>query len=137
MSVNRILNEAHRVFLNYAQSHPGTLTLAMLGGTTLAGVVAVKIVENGESYTRDSQEKMSWEEARLIAMLENAKESSWTQNLENAVDAQGQFMVPNAEGEVPEFMSKIDQRCMEILKDQHAKIDKERGRKLTKTKYWN
>jgi hypothetical protein len=137
MTINRKLNEAHRVFLRYAQSHPGTLTLALLGGSTLAGVVAFKIVDDGESYTRDSKEKMSWEEARLIAMLENAQESSWHQNLENAVDAQEQFMLPNAQREVPDFMSKIDHRSKEILKKQHAKIDKERGRKETTTKYWS
>jgi hypothetical protein len=113
------------------------LTLALLGGSTLAGVVAFKIVDDGESYTRDSKEKMSWEEARLIAMLENAQESSWHQNLENAVDAQEQFMLPNAQREVPDFMSKIDHRSKEILKKQHAKIDKERGRKETTTKYWS
>lgn len=137
MTLNRKLNEVHRAFLRHAQSHPGTLTLALLGGSTLAGVVAFKIVDDGESYMRDPKDKMSMEEARLIAMLENAKESSWNENLENAVDAQEQFMLPNAQRDVPDFMSKIDDRSKEILKNQHSKIDQERGKKQTTTKYWS
>eukprot|EP00980_Cylindrotheca_fusiformis_P003239 scaffold735_cov116-Cylindrotheca_fusiformis.AAC.9 len=137
MTINRKLNDAHRLLLKYAQTHPGTLTMALLGGSTLAGIVAFKIVDDGEAYRRDPSEKMTMEEARLIAMLENAKESNWRQNLENAVDAQEQFMLPNAKREVPDFMSQIDNRSREILKNQHSKIDQERGKKPSTTKYWS
>lgn len=36
-------------------------------------------------------------EAQLVAMLENAKSSSWQQNLRNAADAQDRFMLPGQE----------------------------------------
>ncbi|CAJ1961747.1 unnamed protein product [Cylindrotheca closterium] len=134
---NRKLNDAHRMFLRYAQSHPATLTVAILGGSLVSGIVAFKILDDGDSYKRDPKEKMSMEEARLIAMLENAKESSWNQNLENAVDAQEQFMMPGRQRDVPDFMSRIDERSHEIMKNQHATIDKEKMRKETNTKYWS
>ncbi|KAL3942495.1 MAG: hypothetical protein SGBAC_003307 [Bacillariaceae sp.] len=134
---NRKLNDAHRMFLRRAQSHPATLTAAILGGSIFAGVVAFKILDDGDDYKRDPKEKMSMEEARLIAMLENAKQSSWQENLENAVDAQEQFMLPGRQHDAPDFMSRIDERSQEILKNQHASIDKQKMRKKTDTKFWS
>lgn len=135
--LNRKLNDAHRIFLRYAQSHPATLTVAILSGSLVSGVVAFKFLDDGEDYKRDPKQKMSLEEARLIAMLENAKQSSWQENLENAVDAQEQFMLPGRQRDVPDFMSRIDERSHEILKNQHASIDKDKKRKDTNTKFWN
>lgn len=134
-SFNRKLNESHRLLLRYAQSHPGTLTMAILGGSVVSGVAAFNILDDGEDYHRDPKEKMSFEEARLIAMLENAKESSWQQNLENAVDAQNQFMLPNQQQENPDFIGRINKRSLEILRKQHEIIDKQMMRKET-TKFW-
>lgn len=134
---NRKLNDAHKLFLRYAQTHPATLTAAILGGSIVSGVVAFKILDDGEDYKRDPKQKMSMEEARLIAMLENAKQSSWKENLENAVDAQEQFMLPGRQRDVPDFMSRIDERSQEILKNQHQMIDKQKMRKETSTKFWS
>ena len=103
----------------------------------MVGIVLFKIVDDGhEDYKRDPKQKMTLHEARLIAMLENAKESSWQENLENAVEAQEQFMLPGRQRDVPKFMNQIDQRSMEILKNQHDKIDKDKMRKET-TRMWN
>ncbi|EJK56164.1 hypothetical protein THAOC_24002, partial [Thalassiosira oceanica] len=41
------------------------------------------------------------EEAQLRAMLENARESTWRENLENAADAQGRFMMPGGPAGAP------------------------------------
>ena len=136
--INQQLNQAHRTFLKYAQSHPKSLTAALLGGSTLVGIVLFKMIDDGhEDYKRDPKQKMTMDEARLIAMLENAKESSWQQNLENAVQAKEQFMLPGRHSrEVPKFMDEIDERSVEILKNQHKMIDKARMRKPTSTKFW-
>eukprot|EP00534_Pseudo-nitzschia_fraudulenta_P010905 CAMPEP_0201216658 /NCGR_PEP_ID=MMETSP0851-20130426/189637_1 /ASSEMBLY_ACC=CAM_ASM_000631 /TAXON_ID=183588 /ORGANISM="Pseudo-nitzschia fraudulenta, Strain WWA7" /LENGTH=142 /DNA_ID=CAMNT_0047506245 /DNA_START=55 /DNA_END=483 /DNA_ORIENTATION=+ len=136
------LNKAHNLFLRYAQTHPKSLTMGMLGGSTLVGVVLFGIIDDGDdnSYKRDPQQKMSMEEARLIAMLENAKESSWRENVENAIDAQEQFMLPGRQRKEPKFMDRIEQRSTEILRNQHNSIDEEEKRKREKgddiTSYW-
>jgi hypothetical protein len=136
MTLNSQFNRTYRTFLRYAQSNPGGLTIALLGGTTFAGIALLKLLDDDTRYMRDPKEKMSFEEARLIAMLENAKESSWQQNLENAVDAHEKFMLPNSKPDVPDFMNKIDQRSKQILEDQHKKIEMKKMRKET-TKFWS
>ena len=76
------------------------------------------------------------EEARMIAMVKEAKENSWQENLENAASAQDRFMLPGRVRDSPEFMSKIDQRSMKILKDQHEQIDREKADEDPYTKFW-
>ena len=121
------------MFLRYAQTHPKSLGLSLLGGTTLVSIILFKIIDDGHedyNYAKKrsndpNQTKMTMDEARLIAMLENAKESSSKENVENAVNAQEQFMLPGRHRNVPKFMDKIDRRSLEILKKQHHKIDNE------------
>lgn len=121
------LNRAHNAFLRYAQTHPKSMTMGLLGGSTLVGVVLFRIIDGGNDndYKRNPDQKMSVGEARLIAMLENAKESSWQENVENAIDAQEQFMLPGRNRKEPKFMDKIEERSMEILRNQHDKLDEE------------
>ena len=120
----------HQMFLRYAQTHPKSLGISLLGGTTLMSIILFKIIDDGhEDYNyakkrSSNQTKMTIEEAKLIAMLENAKESSsWQENVDNAVNAQEQFMLPGRQRKVPKFMDKIDQRSLEILQNQRNKID--------------
>ena len=94
-------------------------------------IILFKIIDDGHedyNYARKrsndpNQTKMTMDEARLIAMLENAKESSSKENIDNAVNAQEQFMLPGRHCNVPKFMDKIDLRSSEILQKQHNKID--------------
>jgi hypothetical protein len=121
----------HQMFLRYAQTHPKSLGISLLGGTTLMSIILFKIIDDGHedyNYAKKrsndpNQTKMTMDEARLIAMLENAKESSSKENVENAVNAQEQFMLPGRHRNVPKFMDKIDLRSLEILQNQHNKID--------------
>ena len=108
--------------------------MALLGGSTFVGVFLFNIIDGGNDnhYKRESTQKMSLDEARLIAMLENAKESSWRENVENAVGAQEQFMLPGRNRKELKFMDRIEQRSMEILRNQHEKLDKEERRKREK-----
>mmetsp|Transcript_21440 Transcript_21440/g.44086 ORF Transcript_21440/g.44086 Transcript_21440/m.44086 type:complete len:145 (+) Transcript_21440:100-534(+) len=138
------LNRAHNSFLRYAQTHPKSMTMGLLGGSTLVGVVLFRIIDGGNEsdYKRNPDQKMSVGEARLIAMLENAKESSWQENVENAIDAQEQFMLPGRNRKEPKFMDKIEQRSMQILRNQHEKLDEEERIKRKKeeegdiTNFW-
>ena len=129
-----MISHYHQMFLRYAQTHPKSLGLSLLGGTTLMSIILFKIIDDGHedyNYAKqrsndpNNQTKMTMDGARLIAMLENAKESSSTENVENAVNAQEQFMLPGRHRNVPKFMDKIDRRSLEILKKQHHKIDNE------------
>lgn len=80
--------------------------------------------------------KMTMEEARLAAMVENARKSSWKENLDNALQAQDQFMLPG-QFEKPEFMDKIDKRGLEIMKSQHDRIERQEEEKRKETtKFW-
>ena len=58
-------------------------------------------------------------EAQLAAMVENAKKSSWQENLHNAADAQHRFMLPGTDvddgNDTPEYVKNIDKRSEEIL----------------------
>ncbi len=138
------LNRAHNSFLRYAQTHPKSMTMGLLGGSTLVGVVLFRIIDGGNEsdYKRNPDQKMLLGEARLIAMLENAKESSWQENVENAIDAQEQFMLPGRNRKEPKFMDKIERRSMEILHNQHEKLDEEESIKRKKeeeegtTNFW-
>ena len=120
------------------------MTMALISGSALVGVVLFQIIDGGNDndYKRDSKQKMSLDEARLIAMLENAKESSWRENVSNAIDAQEQFMLPGRNRKEPKFMDRIEQRSMEILRNQHEKIDEEERRRKEKeeeegtTSFW-
>jgi len=70
----------------------------------------------------------SREEYRLQAMVENALNSTWQQNLDNAFQAQERFMLPGRhEGQAqPKFVDQIDRRAEELLKKQ----EKRHARKL-------
>ena len=106
------------------------------------GVFLFNIIDGGNDnhHKRNPTHKMSLDEARLIAMLENAKESSWRENLENAVGAQEQFMLPGRQRKEPEFMDRIERRSIEILRNQHEKVDEEERRtseeSADETSFW-
>eukprot|EP00532_Pseudo-nitzschia_australis_P005052 CAMPEP_0168183662 /NCGR_PEP_ID=MMETSP0139_2-20121125/12724_1 /TAXON_ID=44445 /ORGANISM="Pseudo-nitzschia australis, Strain 10249 10 AB" /LENGTH=149 /DNA_ID=CAMNT_0008105029 /DNA_START=250 /DNA_END=699 /DNA_ORIENTATION=- len=121
--------------------------MAVVGGSALVGMGLFRILDGrgdvdgneqglynrNNTARRNANEKMSPEEARLIAMLENAKESSWRENIETAVDAQERFMLPGrphkhntSQGK---FMDKIEKRSREILRNQHEQIDQNERRR--------
>jgi hypothetical protein len=87
-------------------------------------------------------------EAQLAAMLENAKNSSWRENLSNAHDAQGRFMLPGVrhvdddddddEDDEPEYVRRINARSREILRDEGERRERERRDEADpwRTKFW-
>eukprot|EP00566_Odontella_aurita_P035458 CAMPEP_0113547166 /NCGR_PEP_ID=MMETSP0015_2-20120614/12208_1 /TAXON_ID=2838 /ORGANISM="Odontella" /LENGTH=83 /DNA_ID=CAMNT_0000447697 /DNA_START=520 /DNA_END=771 /DNA_ORIENTATION=+ /assembly_acc=CAM_ASM_000160 len=66
---------------------------------------------------------MSRDEAVVRAMVENARNSTWRENLENAASAQERFALPGREdlwtGEEkhPDFINKIVQRSDEMMNE--------------------
>ena len=134
------IHHALRQYLRRLDSHPLTVTAATVGGFTLVGLVCWNVVDffEGPSPKDNTTQKqpMTLEEARLRAMIENAQTSTWQENLDNAASAQEHFMLPGRSHPTPDFMTKIDQRSLEILKEQHEALELEKKRKPT-TRIWN
>jgi hypothetical protein len=146
------LQECRRLLIHYAHHNPKSSTFALLTGTTLTFATFVFAVsERDERLAREHHAKqlssntddahtksISRHEAQVQAMIENARNSSWRQNLENAVDAQERFVLPNrhsnVEENVPEYLQRIDERSKEILiVQEEAEREKE---KTTGTRFW-
>jgi hypothetical protein len=126
----------------YAEHNPKASTFAMLAATTLTCAVFVIAVDaRDERLARIHNSKttslgshsaqstsLSPQEAKLSAMIENARNSSWRENLENAVDAHERFVLPNRnvdEGkEVPQYVRNIDERSRELLKEEEERREK-------------
>lgn len=88
---------------------------AALGGSVLCGWFCFTILDQDQqakeanvALHRGRQPKLlSQEEARLRAMIEQAKESNWKENLDNAVQAQEYFMLPGrSQGDKPSLQTK-------------------------------
>ncbi|KAG7374795.1 hypothetical protein IV203_013890 [Nitzschia inconspicua] len=140
----------------FVVNHAGKLALGiMASGVLLYNVteyLSPSVVDTSSSRRRDVSHAygsqghdtkpppMSIEQARLRAMIENAQQSSWQQNLDNALVAQEKFLLGNERGEKsPEFMKKIEARSKELMEQaeqqQRLEIEREKKRKLT-TKIW-
>jgi hypothetical protein len=130
--------KAIRWFLRRLDTHPLSVTVGTVGIFTTAGLVSWQVMEYLEGpTTKDSQKQpMTMEEAKVRAMIENAQTSSWQENLDNAASAQQHFMLPGRPHGTPNFMMKIDKRSLEIMKEQHKELEKEKKRKPT-TRIWN
>jgi hypothetical protein len=70
-----------------------------------------------EEWDSNNKRARTLQEAQLQAMIENAHNSTWQENLDNALEAQKRFMLPNRRHSEPAFLKKIEQRSREILKE--------------------
>lgn len=166
--------QAVQWFLRTLDTHPIMLSMATLTGFTLMGAVGWNILESRQRQqqqrrdergfvarqtTRDEQtprkshqrHPISLQEAQLRAMIENARESTWQQNLENAVTAHRRFMLPGREHNnnnndesgrqqrqaEEQLVANIEQRSVQILKQQELEMEREKKRKATVTRFWN
>jgi hypothetical protein len=127
-----------RLFLRRLDSHPLSTTFVTVGGFATAGVISWTVMEflEGSPNIDSSKQPMSLEEARLRAMVENAQASNWKKNLDNAAEAQAQFMLPGRPMKKPDFMEEIEKRSLEIMKEHNAEVVRDRQRKPT-TKIWS
>jgi len=79
--------------------------------------------------TTTTSRPMSYEEARVRAMVENARKSSWRQNLSNAIEAQERFMQPPGRApstqrtENSKFVNRIDRRAEQMILKQHQQAE--------------
>jgi hypothetical protein len=133
----------------FVQQHAGKLCLGvMASGVILYNALEVFSPKDTEFDYYDSvghdKRPLTLEQARLRAMIENAKSSTWQENLNNALVAQEKFMLGNERGEKnPKFMKEIDQRSHQLMEEQQEKIQQEMKdnqedpkRRQTTTKFW-
>mmetsp|Transcript_24821 Transcript_24821/g.53554 ORF Transcript_24821/g.53554 Transcript_24821/m.53554 type:complete len:158 (+) Transcript_24821:200-673(+) len=154
-------NQYIRKLRQYAEHNPKASTAALLAGTAISCVAIVAFIELRDRYeypveyqkhaatnngtvssSATPTSKVTPQEAQLAAMLENAKKSSWQENLRNANDAQQRFMLPGRdvdEGrDAPEYVRRIDERSGEILRNDKERLEKDEANENdpSKTKFW-
>ena len=144
--------QVQKKIIEISFSHPISFITTTVGASVVAGLICLNIVEKrmeenpqltiedkeqigydvkvqNRTTTSSSTSQISRETARVRAMIENAKESDWKQNLSNVIEAQHQFMLPNDSKkslQQPDFIKKIDRRTDEMMKLQHQQVMKER-----------
>lgn len=108
-------------------------TVAIVGFIELKDRIEYK--KKGDRAASDNT-NVSLEEAQLTAMLENAKNSTWQENLRNASDAQDRFMLPNEDDGIgtPEYVKKINDRSQEILRDEERR--REVAKDFSSSRFW-
>ena len=149
------MNSYLRQLRYYAQHNPKASSAALILGTLASCATVVAAIDlrdrynhrthaklntgSGDTYDEAPSPRMSKSEAQLVAMRETAKGSTWRQNLQNAADAQGRFMLPGqAPGDAPDYVQKIDERSREILKTEKEREERERENKddPSRSRFW-
>lgn len=98
--------------------------------------------DNADADSAPSANVVTKQEAQLAAMLENAKNSSWQDNLRNAADAQQRFMLPGRDidngQDKPAYIKRIVDRSEEILQEDKARKKKEEEERKDpfRSKFW-
>mmetsp|Transcript_31835 Transcript_31835/g.46947 ORF Transcript_31835/g.46947 Transcript_31835/m.46947 type:complete len:130 (-) Transcript_31835:186-575(-) len=77
---------------------------------------------------KNSKSDMTHDQAMIAAMIENARDSSWQENLSNAMQAQERFMLPGRKTRTPEFVHKIKQRSDDIMEKQRLRAEEEKNK---------
>ena len=157
-----MLRSLSKKIVEVSFTHPITFMSATLGVSVVVGLACLGVVEGKMEQNRQLSEgdrqkigirtspatangarQISQEEARVRAMIENAKESDWRQNLSNAIEAQHHFMLPPESKrnlDKPEFLKKIDRRTEQMMIIQREELSQQdQNQKLRKqhtTKYW-
>lgn len=151
----------------YAETYPKSSTAALIGATALSFAAVVGFIEvrdtfdakrhatrtqhdissdayadNTDADSAPSANVVTKQEAQLAAMLENAKNSSWQDNLRNAADAQQRFMLPGRDidngQDKPAYIKRIVDRSEEILQEDKARKEKEEEERKDpfRSKFW-
>eukprot|EP00804_Cyclotella_cryptica_P010169 CCRYP_013810-RA/>CCRYP_013810-RA protein AED:0.00 eAED:0.00 QI:236/-1/1/1/-1/1/1/370/148 len=137
------LNECRRMLRYYAENNPKASTAAMLAATTLTLTVFVVAIDarderaarrlnnvNSSPMASSNPTPLSPNEAKVSAMIENARKSTWRENLENAADAHQRFVLSNHDvdhgKELPQYVKRIDERSEELMMEEEERLQKRR-----------
>mmetsp|Transcript_8846 Transcript_8846/g.16436 ORF Transcript_8846/g.16436 Transcript_8846/m.16436 type:complete len:156 (+) Transcript_8846:69-536(+) len=154
------MNQYTRQLRYFAEHHPKASSAVLIAGTGISFAAIVAFIEFKDGIKADrhatknnggksqalssppSSDVVTPRNAQLAAMLENAKNSSWQQNLHNAADAQQRFMLPGQDvdggNDAPEYVRRIDERSEEIIREEEEKRarEKEDENNPTRTRFW-
>uniref|UniRef100_A0A7R9WQK8 Uncharacterized protein n=1 Tax=Craspedostauros australis TaxID=1486917 RepID=A0A7R9WQK8_9STRA len=141
-----------RKLVELTHSHPKSIMAGSMGLTVGSGIILYNLVGRQQQHElrahlhKNKRHPMTPEEARVRAMIEQAKESTWQENLDRAFAAQDRFMLPGRDfGSSPKFVKQIDERSQQLLqkdeKEREDKMDKDadgilRRRRITAL-FWN
>ena len=132
------LDQCRRMLRYYAETNPKGSTAAMLAATTLTLAVFVVAIDarderaarrlsnsTSSPITSCNPTPLTPHEAKVSAMIENARKSTWRENLENAADAHRRFVLPNHDtdegGELPQYVKRIDERSQELIMEEEER----------------
>ena len=117
----------------FLQKNFYTFSVVSLGASGVSGWLCLNYIQDQQrqhhklppaSVLGDTSSRIkSREELRLQAMVENALESSWRENMSNAIGAQDRFMGYNDSD--CKFMEKVDKRAEKLWKKQKKRQEKE------------
>lgn len=110
-----------RIVSESIRSSPIVASVAALGLSCAAGLALFSLIDHDNDQHHVEGKVMTFERARLQAMIENAQQSTRQENLDNALQAQERFMLPRQEAKVPDFMIRIDSRSKEIMREHEMK----------------
>ncbi|KAL7475986.1 hypothetical protein ACHAW6_001877 [Cyclotella cf. meneghiniana] len=129
------LDQCRRMLRYYAENNPKGSTAAMLAATTLTLAVFVVAIDARDeraarrlSKLTSSPPPLTPHEAKVSAMIENARKSTWRENLDNAADAHQRFVLPDhdidQDGELPQYVKRIDERSQELMLEEEERRKK-------------
>lgn len=137
------MNNMLRRFVTAVDNYPFSMAVATVGTTTMTGVVVMKATDRNPYV--EQRRPLSTREAHFRAMVEDAKESSWRENLETAAMAQEQSMMTHGNNADPvalsRFLTKIDARSRKLLSEdqeywQQKKEHENREKAFATTTIW-
>ena len=107
----------------------------------MTGVVLLKATDNNRCSEPQRRRPLSIQEAHFRAMVENAKESTWRENLEIAAMAQEQNMGQGDRRATSSFWKKIDYKSQQILRQdkefwQQKKESQDKEKLFATTTIW-
>jgi hypothetical protein len=97
-----------------------------------------------QKQRRQKKTILTPEAARVRAMIDNAKESTWRENLSNAAEAHRHFVLPpghvnndsrKPSRETSNLLRNIEKRSEKLLQEQQRELERQSKRKLT-TRFW-
>lgn len=105
--------------------------VGVVAGFSFVGLMALRLVQSPSKNTNEQTVEMTRDEAMLRAMIENAKFSSWQENIENVAMAQGRFMLPGSSSDKnreESFLRDISKRSDEMMEQEEARKREEKER---------
>lgn len=94
---------------------------ATLTASAFTGWLAMKLLVPAQGSS--DKEELTRDEAMVRAMIDNAKSSTWQENLENAAMAQERFVLPgygNHSSQQEQFLQEMSEKSNKLMEEKEA-----------------